>query len=103
MAGFVIRMLDTYQDMIRIHSWLPVLHNDHRPTNTTTIASYVNSSMMVIEVNADELVHLASSPKLAKLANKSDRRPAHANDRTIDIDNIGMVAKNLSTSRQTDI
>jgi hypothetical protein len=55
--------------------------------------------MMVIEVNADELVHFPGSPKLAELRDESERRPAHANDCTIDIDNIGMVAINLSASR----
>lgn len=89
----------THQDMIRVDSWLPILDDNHGPTNSPTITSYMNSSMMMVKVDTDELVHLPSSPKLAELCNESEGEPAHPNDRTVDVDNISMVAINLSTSR----
>ena len=89
--------------MIRVHSWLPVLHDDHRPTNTSSVTGDMDSPVMMVEVDADELVHFPSSPKLAELCHESEWRTAHANDRTIDIDNVGVVAINLSTSCETNI
>jgi hypothetical protein len=62
-----------------------IFDNNSWSTNTPAIARYMNGTMVMIDVDADEFAKASSSSELAKLCNKLSRIPREANDGAIDI------------------
>lgn len=61
--------------MFRSDSWAAILHNDHWSTYTSPIAGNVNSTMMVVNIDADEFAKPSGPAKLSELGNEARRMP----------------------------
>ena len=74
-----------------------VLNDDHRATDSPSIACDVHCSMMVVDVNAHELAEPASSTETSEGVNEAVRKACEANDCSVDVDNEGVWAINLGS------
>lgn len=73
--------------MLKGNPWLPILHNNGWSTNPSTVASDMNSTVVVVDIYADKFAEASSSSELAKLsdefgrvARQSDNSPIHVHD-----------------------
>ena len=57
--------------MVGVDPGLPVLDDDHWSANATTIAGYVDRSLMVVGIHTDEFVYPSRSANFAELGHES--------------------------------
>jgi hypothetical protein len=70
------------------HSRNASIDDDHGSTDPSSIAGDIDDSMMMVDVDADELGHLACSTELSEVADKPDRRWREADDVSVDVDHV---------------
>ena len=67
------------------HLWSHMFHNDQWPADSSTITCDIDRFVVVIYINTDKLVDLASTPQLAELSYESGREPSNTDDETVDV------------------
>ena len=82
----VIRF-STHVDVIACDHGLLILYDNHRPTNSATIAGNMNRMMMMVYVDPDKLAKFPSSAKFPESLHKTSRCLCKADDCAIYVDN----------------
>jgi len=77
--------LDTLTGHLRSH----VFHDGQWPAGSSTVTCNIDRFVMMVYINTDKPVGLASSPQFAELSNKPGREPSDTNDETIDVNYEG--------------
>ena len=80
-----------------------MVHDNHRPTYTASIARDEHRSMVMIDVYANELAEATRAAKFAEILHEAGGIAGETNDGTVHVDDVGMRAVNLSASRGADV
>lgn len=91
------------ENVVGVHPWLAVLHDDSRSTDTPTITGDMHRPLVVIGVYTDKFVEPTRSSKLAELRDEFEGGAADTDDSSIDVDDVGVRAIDFRPSGQADI
>jgi hypothetical protein len=83
--------------MLRSHSGLLVLNNDHRPANAPTIARDVYCAVVMVDVHAHEFANVARTSQFAEVRDKPCWVASQADDRAVDHNNVTILAVDFGT------
>ena len=89
----------SYRHVLRSHTRLSVLHDDHGPANAPTITGNKHGPVVVVDVHADELAEPSRPPQPSEVAHEARGVPRQAYDSTVDVDNKGMGTVDLGPRR----
>lgn len=62
-----------HPDMVCSNGRSPILDDDQRPTNATPITRYVDCSVMVVDIDTNELVDATSPSDFAEIGDEAMR------------------------------
>lgn len=106
---FVNDMMDvpnstsSYANMVFCDPRSSVFNDDHRSTNTPTIASNVYHAMMMIGIHTYELAESTCTTKLTEGLNEARRRSGESDDIAVHIHNISLRGMDFGPSGQRDV
>lgn len=89
--------------MLRGHGGSSIFDDDQRPTNATSVTSDVHSLVMVVNVDADELVDAPGSTNLAEIGHEAMWCAGETDDGSVHVDNECSEGVDLGTSGESDI
>lgn len=79
----------TYAHVLIVDPWDTLVDDDHRTADATSIASDVDDMVVVVDVDTDELGHLARATEFAEVGDETDRFGREANNVSVDVDHVG--------------
>lgn len=89
--------------MVRSHHRARIIDDDHRPANSTAIASDVHCVVVMIDINAHKLTDPSRASETAEVVDKSGRETSESNDCPIYVDDEGVGAIYLRSSGLADV
>jgi hypothetical protein len=89
--------------MFLCNLWTHILDNNQGTTYPTTIACYIHSLVVVINVDPNKFIDLSGSSELAERSNKATRESGKTDDKSIQMNNKGGWTVYLCTSRESNV
>jgi len=89
--------------MFRSHLRDCFFYYDHRPANTPSVTRNVHSSVMVVDIDANEFAELVASAELSKLGYEARWMSCKADDGSVDVDDESVWSINLRPRCQSNI
>ena len=87
--------------MFLFHARLPALDNDHWTTDTATIASNIDCTMVVIDVHAHKFAEPPSTAEGPEVRHKPRGIPSETDNCAVHVDNEGVSTIYLRSCSQT--